>query len=270
MDMNDRNRIIFSIYTKNLNIKVLSISTLLLIYILNSSLDIVKMFFLIFTSIFYIVISITIDHRRISSLHLLLIDSILIYFTMINYIILLVSFLNIGDIMRTSLFIYGLIAMNQAIVIKFSKHTLSSSELVLGFLIINILRCIFYRNFKLLLELPVILLLSVLCYKILSRGRYMDRYAVLYDTLLVFTVLLMDRSSAIFWCILVLTAITIYIIENFGNEPRYSDIKLLLVFLANILTSILFIIYRIDYDYLLNIMLPLVYFDILLKILFKT
>jgi len=268
--MNNKNKTVFSINTKNLNIKALSISTLLLIYILNSSLDIVKILFLIFTSIFYIVISITMDYRRTYSLHLLLIDSILIYLTMINYIILTLSFLNIGDAVRTSLFIYGLITMNQAIIIKFSKYTLSSSESILGFLIINILQCIFYRNFKLLLELLVILLFSVLCYRILSRGRYMGRYIVLFDTLLVFIVLLMDRSSTIFWCILVLTVITIYIIENFGCESHYSDIKLLLIFLANILTSALFIIYRIDYDYLLNIMLPLLYFDILLKILFKS
>jgi len=270
MDMNNKNKTILSIYARNFNIKALSISTLLLIYVLNNSLDIVKILFLIFTSIFYIVISIAIDHRRTPSLHLLLIDSILIYLTMVNYIILAVSFLNIGNIMRTSLFIYGLITLNQAIVIKFSKHTLSSSELILGFLIISILRCIFYRNLKLLPELLVVLLLLVLCYKTLSRGRYMDKYAVLYGILLVFVVLLMDRSSAIFWCILVLTTITIYIIENFSCGSRYSDIKLLLIFLANILTSVLFIIYRVDYDYLLSIMLPLVYFDILLKILFKT
>ncbi len=262
-------RTICNIYTKNFDIKVLSILTLLLIYIINNSLNTMKIFFLLFTSILYIIILITIDYRKTSTLHLLLIDSILIYFVMINYIILMFFILNINDIIRISFLIYGLIIMNQTIVIKFSKYTLSPNEYVLGFLITNMLQYIFYQNLKLLLEVSIILLFLVLCYIILFRKKYMNvKYTTLYNVLLVSMMFLMDRSSIIFWCIFILTAITIHIIENLAEESRYSDIKLMLVFLANILMSMLYIISRIDYTYLFIMVLFLVYIDILSKILF--
>ncbi len=94
------------------------------------------------------------------------------------------------------------------------------------------------------------------------------KYTTLYNVLLVSMMFLMDRSSIIFWCIFILTAITIHIIENLAEESRYSDIKLMLVFLANILMSMLYIISRIDYTYLFIIVLFLIYIDILSKILF--
>lgn len=261
---------VFNVYMKSLNIKVLSILTLLAIYIFNDSLDIRKISFFLYTSILYLAISIIMNNNNEAfSLHLLLIDSALTYFTIINYIMLAVSILgSISDIMRASFLIYGLVIMNQAIIIKFSKYILSSNELVLGFLINNMLRYIFYRNLELLSKSLVILLFVILCYMILLRKKHIDvKYVIPCNMLSIFTVFFMDKSSIIFWCIFILTALTTCIIENFGEKSRYSDIRLIVILLANTLVAMLCIISRINYTYLFNTTLLLIYTNILLKIL---
>ncbi len=267
---------ISSIYIKNSSIKLLSISTLLAIYIFNDYLDIKNIFFFLYTFTLYLLISIIMcDDCEEVSLHLLLMDSILTYFIIINYIILAVSILNnsVSDIIRASLLVYGLVIMNQAIIIKFSKYTLSSNEIALGFLITNVVRYAFYQNFELLFNSFIILTFTVLGHTILFilfKMKHADiKYVIPYNMLPILTTFFMDKSSIIFWCIFILTALTLCIIENFDGGFRYSDTKLVTIFLVNTLVAILYNVFGVDHTYLFNIMLLLIYANILLNILSK-